>query len=188
MYDHRFYYDSTEASSDESDATGSYDCLISQIDYSSADDEPDEAVAGRFSREGQKAQHNTKSNMPESNLQNDFFSAFVIVYLYVLQNLFCKAWWKSGIQLRDPQDHPRPLEPLGLSGTPWDSLDSLGPSRSLLISGTTWNPWVPENLPETTGIPRDMVLEKDFSGIAISFLYLRNYNFFNYKNFSIQHF
>ena len=111
VYDHRFYYDSTEASSDESDATGSYDCLISQIDYSSADDEPDEAVAGRFSREGQKAQSNTKSNMPESNLQNDFFSSFVIIYLYVLQNMFCKAWWKSGIQLRDP-------EPLGPSGSP----------------------------------------------------------------------
>lgn len=131
--------------------------------------------------------------MPESNLQNDFFSSFVIIYLYVLQNMFCKAWWKVGSSsgtpnLWDPQDHPRPLEPLGLSGTPWDSLDSLGPFRSLLISGTPWNPWAPENLPGTTGIPRDMVLEKDFSGITISFLCLRNYNFFNYKNFSIQHF
>ena len=85
--------------------------------------------------------------------------------------------------LWDPQDHPRPLEPLGLSGTPWDSLDSLGPSRSLLISGTPWNPWVPENLPGTTGIPRDMALEKDFSGITISFLYLKNYKFFNYSIF-----
>ena len=131
--------------------------------------------------------------MPESNLQNDFFSSFVIIYLYVLQNMFCKAWWKSGIQLRDPE----PLGPSGSPKTPWTlgtlrdalgSLDSLGPSRSLLISGTPWNPWVPENLRGTTGIPRDMALEKDFSGITISFLYLKNYKFFNYKNFSIQHF
>ena len=130
MYDHRFYYDSTEASSDESDATGSYDCLISQIDYSSADDEPDEAVAGRFSREGQKAQHNTKSNMPESNLQNDFFSAFVIVYLYVLQNLFCKAWWKSGSSsgtLRITQDPLNPWDSPGRPGTLWTPLDPLDP-------------------------------------------------------------
>ena len=39
-----------------------------------------------------EAQSNTKSNMSESNLQNDFFSSLVIIYVSVLQNMFCKAW------------------------------------------------------------------------------------------------
>ena len=49
------------------------------------------------------------------------------------------------------------------------------------ISTLGISPWNPENLPGTTGIPRDVVREKDFSGIIISF-YISE--IFNYKNYS----
>ena len=70
---------------------------------------------------------------------------------------------------------------LGTPQNPWDSRVPLGPSRPLAISGTPQNPLgrreSPWNYPGTTGIPWDVMREKDFSGIIIRLLYLRNYNF-----------
>ena len=71
--------------------------------------------------------------------------------------------WHSVLRLQDPQDARNLLGPHGPLGTLWDS----------------------ENLPGTSGIPRNVMLEKDFLGIITRFLYLRNYNFSTRK---ISHF
>ena len=65
-----------------------------------------------------------------------------------------KGWWKSGT-FSDSWD---PFQTLGLLGIPRTSRDL-------------------ENLPGTTSTFQDVMRGKDFSGIIISFLYLRNYNF-----------
>ena len=56
---------------------------------------------------------------------------------------------------------------LGLRGTP----------GTLGTPGTPRTSCNPENRPGSTDISQDMMCEKYFSGIIISFLYLRNYKF-----------
>ena len=60
----------------------------------------------------------------------------------------------------------------------WDPvLGPRGPPGTLGTPGTPRTSWNPENCPGSTDISQDMTCEKYFSGIIISFLYLRNYKF-----------
>ena len=61
---------------------------------------------------------------------------------------------------RDPRDL---LQPPGFRRTPWDL----------------------ENFSGTTGIPRDVMREKDFSGMVIKFFIFKKLQFFNYKYFPV---
>ena len=75
---------------------------------------------------------------------------------------------------RDRWDPPGPSGPLGLSGPPGIPRvprDPEDPPQNPL--GPRESPW--DN--PGTGISRDVMREKDFSEIIVSFLYLRNYNF-----------
>ena len=79
--------------------------------------------------------------------------------------------------LRDPRDSQGPFM---TSGSHWDTRDLLEhsqdpfqPPEHLETPRTTWDP---ENLPENTGIPRDVIRKKYFSRM-IRFLFLQNSNF-----------
>ena len=72
---------------------------------------------------------------------------------------------------------PGPQDPRN----PRDTQDPFQPPGRLETFKT---PLDPENLPGTTGILRDVMRKKDFSGIIISFIF-KKLQFFNYKKFSI---
>lgn len=71
------YNDLTVTSSDESDATNS-EYSLSESDCISTD-EPDDVVGKRILGQEKGSQGNTKSNMSESNLQNDFSNCCTII-------------------------------------------------------------------------------------------------------------
>ena len=77
--------------------------------------------------------------------------------------------WDPVLGHQDPRDPPK----------------SSQPSRTVPIAGTPSNPLGPQEFPwdqpGTTGIPRDVMREKDFSEVIISFLYLKSYSFYIIK-------
>ena len=79
--------------------------------------------------------------------------------LYKTSKIYCHHLMRSILRLTGLEEQ-------------WDLIRSLEPS------GTRENPSNlrdSKKLPGTTGIPRDVISEKDFSGITISYTYLRKY-------------